>query len=81
MDIKIFDKNYHGLPLFLNAKAVSQALGVSISNAYELPHKPGAGREKGQPDGGSHGELHSVDSCPDSGQGGVESRHFGIAGQ
>lgn len=31
-------KNYDDLPLFLNAKAVAQVLGVSISTAYEVMH-------------------------------------------
>ena len=34
-------KSYDDLPLFLNAKLVAQALGVSISTAYELMHEPG----------------------------------------
>ena len=34
-------KSYDELPLFLNAKLVAQALGVSVSTAYELMHKPG----------------------------------------
>ena len=34
-------KSYDDLPLFLNAKLVAQALGVSVSTAYELMHKPG----------------------------------------
>lgn len=34
-------KNYDDLPLFLNAKAVAQVLGVSISTAYEMMHEPG----------------------------------------
>ena len=29
------------LPLFLNANAVAQVLGVSISSAYELMHETG----------------------------------------
>ena len=33
-------KSYNELPLFLNAKLVAQALGVSISTAYEVMHKP-----------------------------------------
>lgn len=32
-------KNYADLPLFLNAKLVAQALGVSISTAYEVMHE------------------------------------------
>ena len=32
--------NYDQLPLFLNAKLVAQALGVSISTAYEVMHEP-----------------------------------------
>ena len=32
-------KSYDDLPLFLNAKLVAQALGVSISTAYELLHE------------------------------------------
>ena len=31
--------NYDQLPLFLNANAVAQVLGVSISSAYELLHE------------------------------------------
>ena len=31
--------NYDQLPLFLNANAVVQVLGVSISSAYELMHE------------------------------------------
>lgn len=31
--------NYDQLPLFLNANAVAQVLGVSISSAYELMHE------------------------------------------
>ena len=31
--------NYDQLPLFLNANTVAQALGVSISSAYELMHE------------------------------------------
>ena len=31
--------SYDDLPLFLNAKLVSQVLGVSISSAYELMHE------------------------------------------
>ena len=34
-------KSYDDLPLFLNAKLVSQVLGVSISTAYEVMHEPG----------------------------------------
>ena len=34
-------KSYDELLLFLNAKLVAQALGVSISTAYELMHEPG----------------------------------------
>ena len=33
--------NYDQLPLFLNANAVAQVLGVSISSAYELMHEDG----------------------------------------
>ena len=33
-------QSYADLPLFLNAKLVAQALGVSISSAYELMHEP-----------------------------------------
>ena len=33
-------KSYDDLPLFLNAKMVAQVLGVSISTAYEVMHKP-----------------------------------------
>ena len=33
-------KSYNELPLFLNAKLVAQALGVSISTAYEVMHEP-----------------------------------------
>ena len=33
--------NYDQLPLFLNANAVAQVLGVSISSAYELMHETG----------------------------------------
>ena len=32
--------NYDQLPLFLNANAVAQVLGVSISTAYEVMHEP-----------------------------------------
>ena len=34
-------QSYADLPLFLNAKLVAQALGVSISTAYEVMHEPG----------------------------------------
>ena len=34
-------KNYNDLPLFLNARMVSQVLGVSPSSGYELMHTPG----------------------------------------
>ena len=34
-------KNYDDLPLFLNARMVSQVLGVSPSSGYELMHEPG----------------------------------------
>ena len=34
-------KNYDDLPLFLNARMVSQVLGVSPSSGYELMHTPG----------------------------------------
>ena len=34
-------KTYDQLPLFLNANAVAQVLGVSISSAYELMHETG----------------------------------------
>lgn len=34
-------KSYEDLPLFLNAKLVSQVLGVSPSTTYELMHEPG----------------------------------------
>ena len=34
-------KSYDDLPLFLNAKLVSQVLGVSISTAYELMNASG----------------------------------------
>ena len=34
-------KNCDDLPLFLNAKMVSQVLGVSPSTTYELMHEPG----------------------------------------
>lgn len=34
-------KSYDDLPLFLNANAVAQVLGVSISTAYEVMHEPG----------------------------------------
>ena len=33
-------KSYNELPLFLNAKLVAQALGVSISTDYEVMHEP-----------------------------------------
>ena len=33
-------QSYADLPLFLNAKLVAQALGVSISTAYEVMHEP-----------------------------------------
>ena len=33
-------KNYDDLPLFLNAKLVAQALGVSITTTNELMHEP-----------------------------------------
>ena len=33
-------KSYDDLPLFLSAKLVAQALGVSISTAYEVMHEP-----------------------------------------
>ena len=33
-------KSYDDLPLFLNAKMVSQVLGVSVSSGYELMHGP-----------------------------------------
>ena len=33
-------KNYNDLPLFLNARMVSQVLGVSPSSGYELMHTP-----------------------------------------
>ena len=33
-------KSYDDLPLFLSAKLVAQALGVSISAAYEVMHEP-----------------------------------------
>lgn len=33
-------KNYDDLPLFLNARMVSQVLGVSPSSGYELMHEP-----------------------------------------
>ena len=32
-------KNYEELPLFLNAQAVADVLGVSPSSAYELMHE------------------------------------------
>ena len=34
-------QSYNDLPLFLNANLVAQALGVSVSTAYELMHDPG----------------------------------------
>ena len=34
-------RSYDDLPLFLNARTVANALGVSISTAYELFHDPG----------------------------------------
>ena len=34
-------KSYDDLPLFLNAKLISQVLGVSISTAYELMKESG----------------------------------------
>ena len=34
-------KNYHDLPLFLNAEMVAKVLGVSPSSGYELVHEPG----------------------------------------
>ena len=34
-------KSYDELPLFLNARMVSQLLGVSQSSAYELIHQEG----------------------------------------
>ena len=34
-------KNFEELPLFLNAKIVAKALGVSPSTAYELMHEKG----------------------------------------
>ena len=33
-------RSYADLPLFLNANLVAQVLGVSISTAYEVMHKP-----------------------------------------
>ena len=33
-------KDYDELPLFLNASTVAKVLGVSLSSAYELMHKP-----------------------------------------
>lgn len=33
-------KSYDELPLFLNAKAVAEALGIAPSSAYELMHEP-----------------------------------------
>ena len=38
MKVSIYH-SYDDLPLFLNAKLVSQVLGVSISSAYELMHE------------------------------------------
>lgn len=32
-------KSYEELPLFLNAKMVAQALGISPSSGYELRHQ------------------------------------------
>ena len=32
-------KSYDELPLFLNAEAIGNALGISISSAYELIHE------------------------------------------
>ena len=32
-------KNYHDLPLFLNATMVAKVLGVSPSSGYELMHE------------------------------------------
>ena len=34
-------QSYNDLPLFLNANLVAQALGVSVSTAYEMMHDPG----------------------------------------
>ncbi len=34
-------KSYDGLPLFLNAKLLSEVLGVSPSSGYELMHEAG----------------------------------------
>ena len=34
-------RSYDDLPLFLNAKQVSEVLGVSPSSGYELMHEPG----------------------------------------
>ncbi len=34
-------KSYDELPLFLNAELVAQALGISVSSAYELMHEDG----------------------------------------
>ena len=34
-------KNYEDLPLMLNANHVKNALGISISSAYELMHEKG----------------------------------------
>ncbi len=33
-------RSYGELPLFLNAKLMSQVLGASVSTAYELMHEP-----------------------------------------
>ena len=32
-------KSYDELPLFLNAKAVCEVLGISMASAYELMHQ------------------------------------------
>lgn len=32
-------KSYDELPLFLNAEAVANVLGISLSSAYELMHE------------------------------------------
>ena len=32
-------KSYDELPLFLNAKTVSEILGISVAGAYELLHQ------------------------------------------
>lgn len=32
-------KNYDELPLFLNAKTLSEVLGIASSSAYELMHE------------------------------------------